>query len=332
MLLFSVVVPAYNIETFLPKCIESVLKQTYDNYELILVDDGSTDSTGKICDESCKKDERIRVIHKENGGLVSARKAGAEKAQGKYVICLDGDDWIEPETLSTVDRILTENGDVDVVCFGHIISSDTDTKMPFAKEQLGLYDKQRLDSQVLPVLIQAPNGSYFRPSVWAKAMKRELYTKYQSEVDNRIKIAEDAAVTVPTVANAGSMYIAEECLYHYRANPASMTKNRKAFAWNGPELLGKQLEGQLPMEEHRFREQLYGKVAHEVFSVAISRCFEKRKYAEKKKDLLEGLSNAYYEENIAKSSFSSLRGKLMKCALRHKSVFVINLFSKIKRF
>ena len=96
MLLFSVIVPVYNVEEYLSKCIESVLGQTYTQFELILVNDGSTDNCGKICDEYAAKDRRIRVVHKENGGLVSARQKGAGEATGDYVCCLDGDDWLAP--------------------------------------------------------------------------------------------------------------------------------------------------------------------------------------------------------------------------------------------
>ena len=90
----SIVVPAYNVEEYLPQCVDSILRQTFTDFELLLVDDGSKDSTGRLCDEYAGKDRRIRVIHKENGGLVSARKAGLSEAFGTYVAYVDGDDWI----------------------------------------------------------------------------------------------------------------------------------------------------------------------------------------------------------------------------------------------
>ena len=90
----SIVVPAYNVEEYLPQCVDSILRQTFTDFELLLVDDGSKDSTGRLCDEYAGKDRRIRVIHKENGGLVSARKAGLSEALGTYVAYVDGDDWI----------------------------------------------------------------------------------------------------------------------------------------------------------------------------------------------------------------------------------------------
>ena len=97
--LFSVIVPVYNIEEYLKKCITSIIEQTYKNIEIILIDDGSTDKSALICDEFAEKDKRIKVVHKENGGVVSARKVGISIASGEYVVSVDGDDWIEKERL-----------------------------------------------------------------------------------------------------------------------------------------------------------------------------------------------------------------------------------------
>lgn len=96
--MISVIVPIYNIQEYLPQCIDSIINQTYTELEIILVDDGSTDSGGSICDEYALNDSRVKVIHKKNGGLVSARKAGIRAAHGEYITFVDGDDWIERDT------------------------------------------------------------------------------------------------------------------------------------------------------------------------------------------------------------------------------------------
>lgn len=95
--LISVIIPIYNVEKYLDKCIETVINQTYSNLEIILVDDGSTDLSGKKCDEWKKKDKRIIVVHKENGGLSSARNAGIDIATGKYISFIDSDDFVESQ-------------------------------------------------------------------------------------------------------------------------------------------------------------------------------------------------------------------------------------------
>ena len=116
--LVSVVVPIFNIEAFLSECVESLIRQTYKNIEIILVNDGSTDNCGKICDEYSRIDARIQVIHKNNGGLISARKAGLEFSKGEYVAYVDGDDWVEPEMYGTLLRHAKESN-ADVVAAGH---------------------------------------------------------------------------------------------------------------------------------------------------------------------------------------------------------------------
>ena len=105
---FSVIVPVYNVEKYLPRCIDSVLSQSFSDFELILVDDGSPDSCGEICDDYKIKDNRIKVIHKENGGLAGARRSGIKIAQGDYVFNLDSDDLIENDTLECAYKIIRE--------------------------------------------------------------------------------------------------------------------------------------------------------------------------------------------------------------------------------
>ena len=113
----SIIVPVYNVEKYLRKCVDSILNQTFKDFELILVDDGSTDSSGKICDEYNLKDNRIKVIHKENGGLSSARNAGLDIAQGEYIGFVDSDDWIELDMYEELYKICKEN-DADVGIVG----------------------------------------------------------------------------------------------------------------------------------------------------------------------------------------------------------------------
>ena len=106
--LISIIVPVYNIKEYLPRCVDSLREQTYPNIEILLVDDGSTDGTGALCDELAAKDERIRVFHKENGGSSSARNIGLSKAQGEYIGFVDSDDYVEPDMYECLYRALQE--------------------------------------------------------------------------------------------------------------------------------------------------------------------------------------------------------------------------------
>ena len=126
--LFSVIVPIYNVENFLPRCVDSILAQNVDGMEIILVNDGSRDSSGTICDEYARKDPRIRVVHKENGGLSSARNAGLDICRGEYIAFVDSDDWIEPEAYKNMLKTAREL-DVKLVCGGRYdVSSKTGEK------------------------------------------------------------------------------------------------------------------------------------------------------------------------------------------------------------
>lgn len=114
--LISVIVPVYKVEKYIKKCIESIINQTYENLEIILVDDGSPDNCGKICDEYAKKDKRIKVIHKENGGVSSARNLGLEKSNGQYITFIDSDDWIEEEYCEILLTTLKEQNADCAIC------------------------------------------------------------------------------------------------------------------------------------------------------------------------------------------------------------------------
>ena len=111
---FSIILPIYNVEKYLDRCVESVVNQDFDDYEMILVDDGSTDNCPKICDNYAEKYPFVKVVHKRNGGLSSARNAGLEVASGKYVFWIDSDDWIQPNTFKTIYNALLKNS-VDVL-------------------------------------------------------------------------------------------------------------------------------------------------------------------------------------------------------------------------
>lgn len=126
MELISVIIPVYNVEKYLPKCIDSVMEQTYENIEIILVDDGSTDGSPSICDAYGEKDERIRVLHKANGGLSDARNAGLEIAKGAYIGFVDGDDWIHPCMYQRLYELLQEhNAELSVCQYRQVSSKDS---------------------------------------------------------------------------------------------------------------------------------------------------------------------------------------------------------------
>lgn len=225
--MISVIVPIYNVEKYLPQCLESIIGQTYTELEIILVDDGSTDSCGNICDTYALRDCRIKVIHKKNGGLVSARKAGVDAASGEYVGYVDGDDWIEPDMFEWLfQTIRTEN--VDIAMCGRFEDTGKIRRKVYQGIPAGRYDKRKLTERVYPNMIV--NGAFFEwgifPGVWDKLFRRELLERFQMAVDERLTMGEDAACTYPCMLNADSVCILHECLYHYRQISSSMVRQR----------------------------------------------------------------------------------------------------------
>ena len=330
MSLFSIIVPVYNTEKYIDKCVCSVFGQSFDDYELILVDDGSPDNCPKICDDYAMRDKRVKVIHKKNGGLVSARQAGIKEAVGQYIVHLDSDDWLENNYLEKFAGIIKKYSP-DVICSDHYIAGQDNVKWGM-KFEAGFYDREALESRLFPSLIQKTNATYFMPSVWAKAFKREIITDYQNSVPQALKIGEDCAVVIPTIYSARSLFIVEDALYYYRVNDSSMTKQKRAFDWNGPELIHKHLEAYINMEEYDFKEQLYRKTTHEIFTVVVSQFNRRESYRNIVRDIKKNISRDVYAESIKKCRFSgSIKAKFMELALKYKLMFPIFIYSKIKK-
>ena len=226
-MLFSVIVPIYNIEKYLRRCIDSVLAQTFGDYELILVDDGSPDNCPAICDEYAKKDARIKVIHKKNGGLVSARQAGIVQAVGDYIFHVDGDDAICEDALESAYRII-EDKHPDIVSFSYrrcIDGKEGDIVDDLLPE--GLYEKSDIKEKIYPNLMSNPDMKNLFYFLWGKAIKRELATKYQLLVNPAISLGEDLCGSVPCYLEADSVYMSRKVIYLYTIRNDSLTTHFK---------------------------------------------------------------------------------------------------------
>ena len=196
--LVSVIVPVYNIEEYLPRCIDSILRQTYLNIEIILVDDGSTDTGGLICDNYAQNDTRINVIHKENGGLSDARNAGIINSHGEYLMFIDGDDYVE----ITLECCQKYNVLVSVCGMNRIKNGVT---IPCVSK------KQEVINSVEAISRMAlHNGSEF--SACAAIYSKSLWEKYRFPVG---RIAEDASIMYKVIDDAGRICMINKTLYNY---------------------------------------------------------------------------------------------------------------------
>lgn len=225
-MLISVIVPIYKVEKFIEQCISSIVNQTYRKLEIILVDDGSPDNCPNICDNWAKKDERIKVVHKENGGLVSARKAGLAVASGDYIVNVDGDDFIGETLIESIYNCATKNNLPEIIAFNflhyfperNVSKNNTYEEGLYVGEQLKKIKEEILYNKNAPSL----NLGGIIYSIWSKAFKKEVIQQVQFNVPNEITKGEDVAVTVPAIMNCSNIFIANFNQYFYRANPCSM--------------------------------------------------------------------------------------------------------------
>ena len=226
-MLFSVIVPIYNIEKYLRKCIDSVLAQSFTDYELILVDDGSPDNCPAICDEYAKSNPKIKVIHKENGGLVSARQAGIKLAKGDYIFNLDGDDALMPDALESAYVIINKTG-ADIVSFSYrtcINGEIGDVVEDLAEE--GLYNKAEIEKHIYPNLLSNKNMEHLFYFLWGRAIKRELIFNHQLNVNPAISLGEDLSCIVPCFLDANTLYFSKKDVYLYTIRNDSISTDFK---------------------------------------------------------------------------------------------------------
>ncbi len=227
---FSVIVPVYNNENDLEKCIESILSQTYKNFELILVNDGSTDRSPQICDKFAAIDRRVQVIHKEkNTGVVAARNDGLFHASGKYIYHVDGDDWIAQELLKKASQVLdTEDPpDIFAFCF-QLVQEDNYIKRKLKIEE-GMYDRERLEKEIFPDLICTIRKTIERgkcsASLADKIIARKLLEKHYCK-DTTLFRGEDSVCSYECMYNANKVYFSKEALYFYNRDSSSSTMSQ----------------------------------------------------------------------------------------------------------
>lgn len=324
---FSVIVPVYNVERFLRQCVESVLNQTCGDFELILVDDGSPDNCPRICDEYALKDGRVKVIHKTNGGAGAARIAGCKTATGDFIVCLDGDDWLSPDYLEKFSAVIDEFSP-DICLCGFFNAGKNGNTPCYPVEREGFFDKNDIEKTIYPYLIEDKHSNYFSASLWAKAIKRELFVASQITVDTRIKIGEDQCVVKPCVFRAESLYVIDECLYYYRQNDESMTKSKGVFDLSVPKLIANHFEKEIDVSSFDFQAQIYRHAVHDLFNAVASQFNAKRDEKEIRRIIRQTLSDEYYKKALKESRFAFLsKGWLARKALKNKMFCLIKAYN-----
>lgn len=241
----SVIIPIYKVEKYLKRCVDSALNQTLKDIEIILVDDGSPDKCPAICDQYVQSDERIRVIHKKNGGLASARNAGMKIASGEYIFFLDSDDWIDRETLECLTDI-TRQYDVDFVRFRPMCAGWPDKEdgslCDFGTEDglhEGVYSREEIIHEIYPRLFATPQLSLgVIVAAWRSLYKRSFIENNSLYFYEEVKYSEDTIFSARVVRFTESFYYLDGArFYHYFFNPSSITKSFRADRWESHQKL-----------------------------------------------------------------------------------------------
>ena len=208
----SIIVPVYKVEDYIRECLDSILAQTYPYFELILVDDGSPDNCGRICDDYAKGDNRIKVVHKVNGGISSARNAGLEVAKGEWIMHVDGDDWIEPDMIeSLIEAAQITGADMVIGDFVKYGPSAGYNKLPTWSS-----DKKKSMTNYV---------AYVMTTIWGSIAKRSLYADHSLKSPEGISYCEDFHLIVRLCHFAKKVVNVHRPFYHYRYRPTSIMSN-----------------------------------------------------------------------------------------------------------
>ena len=325
--LISVLIPVYNTKKYLNECLDSIIHQTYKNLEIILVDDGSTDGAGELCDTYAEQDARIHVFHKENSGTADARKVAVKKATGAYCACIDSDDWISEDYFEKMAQIITEY-EPDLICCGTIrVCGGTQTALPLGARK-GYYTEEQFATQMKPNFLMREDGSSFGVTLSAKAYKTELYREAQLLVASGITYGEDSACFYPLIYKCHTMYQMEEHLYYYRFNPNSVSqKGGKGYSWHLPQMMDDTLRKTIDINIGTYREQMNRylfMIAYAVLQSQFRRC---EPYWVIAKEIRRYLKEPYIRGIICNCAFPKSKSYILKkYMLKYKLILPLFIY------
>lgn len=336
----SIIVPVYNVEQYLPKCVESILRQTYTNLEVILVDDGSPDSSGAICDEYAQKDNRVKVIHKKNGGLVSARNAGYDIMTGEWHMYVDGDDWVDSDMCEKLMESVKKNPNADILFWNHVqevgnksIKGNCVWKCRDSKKS---YEGEECKDLALHTLIYKAGIA----TAYCKLIKTSFAKKYGIKHDDRLKQgSEGVEFSLRAFYYTERAVFVDMYSYHYLYNPSSITKKidekNTLYLADCYNLIAEDIRNFSCPE--KFHEALLQRVAYVLIAIAMNTYFHPankdglmvriRKY----RDVIE--MNPLYKEAVKKAKVEGM-DKLRKITfllIRLRMYFMLQPIAWLKQ-
>ena len=321
--LISVIVPVYNVEKYLDRCVKSIINQTYKNLEIIIVDDGSSDNCPIMCDEYAITDERIKVIHKQNGGVSSARNIGINISTGDYIAFIDSDDWVEREYFQKLIETAMI-GNYDIVQSSYFRVTGT------LKEKITLKaPDMKLDGYSFLKLVLNPQTAlgFCHMKIYRKTVIDSI------NFNENLKVCEDALFNIQVSFNVSRFAILNDNLYNYQINLDSVVKkydsNYPQKYENGIKVISDFINNSnidIDVEQ-----QLYNFIAYHVLLIAVNYCFNS-KNKEQIKSLKKVCNQKEFKNGIYNSNYSgiSLTRKITLFTLKHKLYFFTKLICEYR--
>lgn len=327
----SVIIPVYKAEKYIRRCVDSLIRQTYTDIEIVLVDDGSPDRCPAICDEYASKDKRVKVIHCENGGSMKARQVGFEAASGEYIGFADSDDWAEPDMYEKLAEA-TKKYNADITICGYYIDFPDFVKEHYSRLKKVFYDKGDLEHDIYPYLFLTSASDEFlvEACCWNKLYKKEILARNINRVDGRAKVGEDSAFVFSSVIDSNTIAVVNKCLYHYYCNDNSIMTG---YDPKMPQIIF------LPAETlwqknrecgNKYTEQLYYYTLRyaNVFTLNEVRAGNKKSLRQKRKDIKGFINNRLLQESAHNINISELpkKTRVLTKVIKLKSVTGMHLY------
>lgn len=326
--MISVIVPVYNVEKYIRRCVESILAQTYSDLEIILVDDGSTDSSGKICDEYQKDDLRVVVVHKKNGGLSDARNVGLEIAKGEYIGFVDSDDYIEPDMYKILyDNCIKYSADLAAARFIEFNSKGEKTRK--LSDNIEVFSRR----QMLELFIYGHKKYQVTMSVWDRLYKRELIGDLRFPIG---KCYEDIVFSTCVIAKTKVNVYIDQALYHYRLREDSITGEDMGQKQLLPHRiitdlipqLEERIEFLLEIGEKGLAEECRCQYIHQIMTYIVDYKYDKENVKFLKEKVRNNCRDIRY--NSKRDKMISLEIYMLKGSIDF-TVVMLTIYKKIKR-
>lgn len=328
----SVIVPVYNAEKYLQECVDSILNQTIKDIEVILVDDGSTDTSPVICDRYAEQDSRVKVIHKPNGRASSARNAGIRAAVGEYIAFVDSDDWISP---NMYELMLDQGADVCLCDYERFQGKQV---FPFTQPNVlgGFYDKAQMRDKIYPHLVMDGVEYPITISNWALLIRRSVIADNGLFYREDIHVSEDAPFGSEVLYCANSFaYLKGAYLYHYRLTEGSTSRTYKDWWWDSSLKINEEIEDFFGMcSDYDFTQQIKSNMFYlaraEIYYILQNKQLIKKEQNQKIRDVMNHPRVVRMMKDYDVSGYA-LSFKMIFWAIRYRSVALRRLVGFLSR-